>query len=96
MKELISSGVKKEEMLYLNFEDDRLLGHFFNNSVCKRRQHTYLSSVCFKYLGYKKGDMPNSERAADEVFSIPVYPELTKWQLSYVAEIVRKGLRIND
>lgn len=32
---------------------------------------------CFRYLGYKKGDMPQSEKAAAESLAIPVYPELT-------------------
>ena len=31
MKELIASGIKKEEILYLNFEDDRLLNFNVNN-----------------------------------------------------------------
>ncbi len=31
MKEMIASGIKKEMMLYLNFEDDRLLGFNVNN-----------------------------------------------------------------
>ena len=31
----------------------------------------------FKYLGYKTGDFPQTERAAKEVISLPVYPELS-------------------
>src|SRR5258705_568835 len=31
---------------------------------------------CFEYLGYKRGAFPESERATQEVISIPVYPEL--------------------
>jgi dTDP-4-amino-4,6-dideoxygalactose transaminase len=44
---------------------------------------------CFAYLGYQKGSCPESERAAGEVLSIPIYPELTKAQLDEVVDNVR-------
>lgn len=43
---------------------------------------------CFASLGYKAGDMPESERAAAECLSLPVYPELIEEQQNYVAETV--------
>lgn len=44
---------------------------------------------CFGHLGCREGQFPESERAAREVLSLPVFPELTREQLAYVAESVR-------
>jgi dTDP-4-amino-4,6-dideoxygalactose transaminase len=44
---------------------------------------------CFEYLGYGAGDFPESERAAREVLSLPVYPELSEAQLDHVVSVVR-------
>jgi dTDP-4-amino-4,6-dideoxygalactose transaminase len=40
---------------------------------------------CFRYLGHKEGDFPESERACREVLALPVYPELPREQVEYVA-----------
>lgn len=42
----------------------------------------------YSYLGYKEGDLPETEAAAREVFSIPVYPELTREELDFVTQTV--------
>jgi dTDP-4-amino-4,6-dideoxygalactose transaminase len=44
---------------------------------------------CFAYLGCKAGAYPESERAANEVISLPIYPELTREQLDEVVAAVR-------
>jgi dTDP-4-amino-4,6-dideoxygalactose transaminase len=44
---------------------------------------------CFSYLGYRQGAFPESERAAAEVISLPVYPELTRPQLDETAAAIR-------
>jgi len=45
---------------------------------------------CFEELGYKKGDLPNSEKKAQEVISLPIYPELTEEEQEYVIERIKE------
>jgi dTDP-4-amino-4,6-dideoxygalactose transaminase len=40
----------------------------------------------YKYLGYKKGDLPETEKACLEIFSIPMFPELTDRQINYITK----------
>ena len=41
-----------------------------------------------KYLGYKKGDFPVTEKQTDTILSLPVFPELTNEQINYVADSI--------
>ena len=41
---------------------------------------------CYQPLGYAKGDLPVSEQLAQEVLSLPVYPELTNAQMELVVQ----------
>jgi len=43
---------------------------------------------CFRYLGHKEGDFPESERAAKGTVAIPIYPELTSAQQQEVVDAI--------
>ena len=44
-------------------------------------------------LGYKAGDFPEAERAAQEVLSLPMYPELTNTQIERVSGAIAQFAR---
>jgi dTDP-4-amino-4,6-dideoxygalactose transaminase len=45
---------------------------------------------CFEPLGYQVGSLPETERAAGEVLSLPIYPELTEAQQATVVDQIRR------
>jgi len=48
-----------------------------------------------EFLGYRKGDLPVTERLATEVLSIPMYPELTDDQVDRVTTSIREFMKGN-
>ena len=48
---------------------------------------------CFSYLGYREGDFPHSEKAANEIMALPVYPELTDEMKDAVVDCLLGFLR---
>ena len=52
------------------------------------RQH------CFAPLGYPQGSLPETERAAEEVLSLPIFPELTKQEQQTVVTSIEEFFAI--
>ncbi|MCX5715293.1 MAG: DegT/DnrJ/EryC1/StrS family aminotransferase [Candidatus Omnitrophica bacterium] len=48
---------------------------------------------CFEYLGYKKGDFPEAEKACGETLAIPMYPELKQEEQEFIVKTIKEGLK---
>ena len=47
---------------------------------------------CFRSLGGRHGDLPVSERAAEEVLALPIWPELAEAEIAAVASAVAEAV----
>jgi aminotransferase EvaB len=44
----------------------------------------------YQYLGWQTDDLPETEAAAKEIFSLPMYPSLTNEEVARVVEVIRQ------
>ena len=47
----------------------------------------------YKKLGYSEGDFPVTEKLSKRILSLPIYPEMTEAQVSYVSDCLIRALR---
>jgi dTDP-4-amino-4,6-dideoxygalactose transaminase len=78
-------AVKKRDELR-KYLKDKEIGHDSYYPVPLHLQE------CYKFLGHKKGDLPVSEKKAEEVVSIPIYPELKEEEQEYVISTIKEFL----
>jgi len=71
------------------------LGKALNGAGIEARTYYPVSlhlQECYKNLGYKKGDLPESESASPETLAIPIYPELDTERLSFIVNKINESL----
>jgi dTDP-4-amino-4,6-dideoxygalactose transaminase len=70
---------------------DELKAHLAENGISTEIYYplSLHQQVCFKDLGYREGDFPESERAAKESLAIPIHSALPAEDLGYVVEQIR-------
>lgn len=88
------------EHAYLNFvisTDKRdLLQSYLTNKEIGTQVHYPLPlhlQPSLEYLGYKSGNFPNSEKACQQVLSLPMYPYLKKEEVKLICQTIRNFLK---
>ncbi|MSR88635.1 MAG: DegT/DnrJ/EryC1/StrS family aminotransferase [Candidatus Margulisbacteria bacterium] len=72
----------KNRVAMINALDAKNIGHSIYYPVPLHMQS------CFEHWGYKAGDFPESEKAATEVLSIPIFSGLTQEELETVVRVI--------
>ena len=47
----------------------------------------------YRYLGHSDADFPEALKASSEILSLPMFPELTREQIAYIASQVASFMR---
>jgi len=87
-----STHIYHQYVLRLNGPSLGLIAHLRDKGIDSRIYYPVPLHLqkCFKYLGYKKGDFPESEKASRQILAIPVYPDLTKDEMDYIINSIKE------
>lgn len=89
-----SSHIYHQYVLRLSISSAKLIEHLRGKGIDARIYYPVPLHLqqCFKYLGYRRGDFPEAERASSQTIAIPVYPDLTKQELDYIIASIKEFL----
>lgn len=82
----------------LNGKRDALRAHLAEQGIATEVYYPLPLHLqpCFRHLGYREGELPESERASREVLSLPMFPELTEEELEYVAGEIKRFFELAE
>lgn len=78
----------RDRLNLLNLLDRNGIGHGVHYPTPIHLQSAYRS------LGYNGGDFPVSELCAKQFISLPIFPEMTESQISFVIDVIRESNEI--
>lgn len=89
-----STHIYHQYVLRLKGQSKKLIAHLKSKGIDARIYYPVPLHLqkCFRYLGYKQRDFPESEKAAQCALAIPVYPDLTKEQMDYIITSIKEFL----
>jgi len=69
---------------------DKLMAYMTESGIMTRVYHepVHLTRFYRERFGYKGGELPVTERVSQQVLSLPLYPDLTREEMDYIAEKV--------
>ena len=97
--DIVTPPVEKEArhiynqyVIYVKDKRDELIEFLKNNNIGTEVYYPIPLHLqeCFSKLGYKKGDFPNSEYAAEHTLALPIYPELNGAMIKYTVEKIKE------
>lgn len=102
LKDAIKCPVEKEGALHVYHQ--YTIQSSSRDRIQQRLKDAGISSVVYypiplhlqkamEYLGYKEGDLPIAEKAANEVLSLPIYPELAENDIKEACKVILDFLK---
>lgn len=86
-----STHIYHQYVLRLPVSNQGLIGHLQAKGIDSRvfyPQPLHLQK-CFKYLGYRRGDFPEAEKATRQILTLPIDPSLTQDEKEYIVLSVK-------
>lgn len=71
---------------------DKIIAKLKNNDIHVNISYPWPihTMKAYDYLGYKNGDLPHTEFASKQIFSLPLYPQLSAEKQNYVIDTLKR------